>query len=95
MADRPSSSQRPVSAQSRTAWGADGYDNPAGPRSDSRMSYGQDGDDLAPGALEYEESVQVDTRQPMSVQDSESGFWFKFKRGLRCKLNSFIVCSML
>ncbi|XP_064627409.1 polycystin-2-like isoform X2 [Lineus longissimus] len=93
--DRMSNKNRPSSAASRRAWGLDdgGIDNPAGPRPDSRQSYGNEsfrGDSDQPAAMESEMYVDgairvMDDRQDQNIVVTEEpeGCWYKFKRGLR------------
>ena len=90
--DRNSSARprsgRPVSAQSRTAWGLEGgVDNPAGPRPGTRA------DELLPTAMEgdeYIDGVTVENNQqppPTIVQPNQNrnGCWTSFKSGIRCE----------
>ena len=95
MSDPSRGNGRPASAQSRTAWGADGgIDNLAGPRPDSRQSYG---DPDMPAAMEsdlYDPSLRAD--QPVvQVHEPNNGCWHKFSHGIRCEYirNGFRVIS--
>lgn len=72
------SRNRPASASSRHAWGGEGVDNSA---------YG---DDL-PAAMESEaydrneNNSGAPDQQAVQVAEPQSGCWYKFKKGVRCK----------
>ena len=68
---RPESSH----STSRNAW--DGIDNPTGPSPD----YGGD----MSAAMEHDMYDGSRNQPVVQVQESQSGCWFKFKRGIRCK----------
>ena len=84
-AEAMTSRNRPASAQSRTAWG-EGIEN-------AGASY--DGDQ--PAAMEnetYDSSIHVEQNrdhQAVQVHEPPSGCWYKFGRGVRCKLDNIII----
>ncbi|XP_013419423.1 polycystic kidney disease 2-like 1 protein isoform X2 [Lingula anatina] len=80
-----SNRNRPSSAQSRQAWSDDGSDRP-----DSRQGrdggFREDADLALPAAMEsdnYLNTVCVQERDEVEVQDNSNGCWAKFKRGVR------------
>ena len=78
---RPSSARnRPASAQSRTAWG-DGIDNPAMDEGPAAM-----GSDMYSGSMEV---VGDQHASAVQVHEPPSGFFFMFKKGIRCKFYLF------
>ncbi len=87
---RPTSSGlRPQSARSRSAWDNEhgGYDNQGMSRPDSRQSdYGAEG----MADEQFDNSIRVD--QPVvQVDEPPSGCWYKFKKGVRCEFQSFLI----
>ena len=79
---RSQHSQRPDTAGSRRAWDENddgGYDNPVQGMDDE--------DDMGPRPMQNEEQPPaVMVEQIPQEQEQQSGCWFKFKKGVRCKL---------